>query len=36
MKFDHNKHDVEQFTYDIKIIGKMMGMSTNRSKSISR
>ena len=27
MKFDHNKHDVEQFAYDLKVLGKMLGMS---------
>ena len=27
MKFDHNKWDKEHFTYDLKVLGKMIGMS---------
>ena len=27
MKSDKTKHDAEQFTYDLKIVGKMIGMS---------
>ena len=23
MKFDHNKHDVTHFAYDLKVLGKM-------------
>ena len=26
MKWDHIKHDIEQFPYDLKILGKMTGM----------
>ena len=27
MEFDHNKHDVEQFAFDLKVLGKMICMS---------
>ena len=27
MKFDHTKHDVEEFAYDIKALVKMIGIS---------
>ena len=27
MKFDHTKHDIEQFAYDLKVLGKMIEMS---------
>ena len=27
MKFDQNEHDVEQFKYDLSVLGKMIGMS---------
>ena len=27
MKFDHNKYDAEQFTYDLKVLCQMIGMS---------
>ena len=30
MKFDHTKHDIEQFTYDLKVLGKMIDMSDSR------
>ena len=26
MKFDHNKHNAELFTYDLKVLVKMIGM----------
>ena len=30
MIFDHNKHDVEQFTYELGVLGKIMGLSDER------
>ena len=27
MKFDQNKHDIEQFVYDLTVLGKMIGVS---------
>ena len=27
MRFDHTKHDIEQFAYDLRILGKVIGMS---------
>ena len=27
MKFNHKKHDIEQFAYDLKGLGIMIGMS---------
>ena len=26
MKFDHTKHEVEQFAYGLKVLGKILGM----------
>ena len=26
MKFNHNKHNAEQFAYDIKLLGKIIGI----------
>ena len=30
MKFDHTKHDIEQFAHDLKVLGKMTGMSNEQ------
>ena len=30
MKFDHTKHDVEQFVYDLKVLGKMICVSDDQ------
>ena len=27
LKFDHNKHHIEQFLYGLKVLGKMIGTS---------
>ena len=27
MKFDHTKHEVEHFSYDLKVLGTMIGTS---------
>ena len=30
MRIDYNKHDVEQFTHDLKVLEKLIGMSDNQ------
>ena len=30
-KFDHNKYDMEQFAYGLKVMGKMIGMSDEQN-----
>ena len=30
MKLDHNKHDLKHFTYDLKVLGKMIGKSDGK------
>ena len=31
--FDHNKHDVEQFSHHLKVSGKMISMSVSKYQS---
>ena len=30
IKFNHTKHDMEQFTYNLKVLGKMIGLSNKQ------
>ena len=36
MKFDHSKHDVEKFAYDLRVLGKMIGITDKQVLKHSR